>query len=1519
MTGSRKPFKGVTHLLHKVFGDEKSSRGMSTPAQSGSSLQISNANLDPVGPESNEPAAELHIPPSPNPPATSTANPPSTIAPAETPVQTPWPKETTEATQAVVITPATTRATKYKGWDGLKRFVGVFSKTTDVSGAIAENRTEWQQVKSELYGLLEDLRKYIDASAPPIMTDAIKNLEMGIKREIDVIEVIQKRSEIHRYLDADQEVEEVLKCYRRIQGLFRRLSLNTNIETWKKLDELATHTYLKTLSNSEAAYYRSADSIKLNRTGCTENTRVYVLRDIYNWASGESLEKIYWLFGAAGTGKTTIAYSLCKRLEEEKMLAASFFCTRQLPECRNVNRIVPTIAYQLACYSSPFRHTISPCLQADPNMHNKPILDQFKELIVKPIKKVKDSLPTNLIIVIDALDECDVMTGAADILDILLTHASDLPLKFFVSGRPDGDIISRMRQTQGDHTNTRMRLHELESAIVQVDIRTYLKAELEPCMSISEAEIDTLVERSGVHFIYAATVVRYVLGASAVERMKRLEELLDVPAGDSNGGTKGIDSLYIFILSAAYDSEGLNDSDRAGMILVLHTIICVREPLSIDAIADLVRLDSQKVIQVILFRLFSVFRISETDAAVATLHKSFRDFIFNASHSSIFYCNAEEHNTRLAEMCFYQINKQVSFNICRLESSYVFDQDVCDLTERVDRAITIALFYACRHWEFHIRTSRSSENLVQKLLEFLSERLLLWMEIMNLKREFGHGIRMLFEMKEWLKVIDTTSMTTKELLEDSWRFMLKSSTSPLLLSTPHLYISALLLWPDISPIGARYHFIKSRIIGSTSTALKLQMSTSIHMMTNQGRVQCVANSPDGKHIAVALSDGTICRWDARSGQEVGVPLRGHSGLVNSIAYSHSGKYIFSGSCDKTVRIWDAKTGQEGAEPIRRHAGPVNSVACSPDGAFIVSGSDDKTIRVWNTETGQQVGMPFQGHTDSVNSVAYSPDGAYIISGSSDMSIKIWDVRTGERAGQPLQGHVGLVYAVAYSHDGAHIVSGSSDMTVRIWDAWTSQGVGMPLRGHTACVSSVAYSHDSAYIISGSWDQTVRIWDSKTGQQLGRPLEEHTNWVNSVAYSHDGVYTFSGSSDGTLRMWYAKTGQDVSRPLQGHTSFVYCVAYSHNSAYTASSSDDHTIRIWDTRTGQQIGMPFQGHTDAINSVAYSHDSSYLVSGSSDCTVRIWDPQTGQQVGIPLRGHTASVSSVAYSHDSANIVSGGFDETVRIWDTKTCQQVGMPLQGHTDSVTSVAYSHHSMHIVSGSWDMTLRIWDAKTGQQVGMPLQGHSGLVTSVAYSHDSAYIVSGASDETVRIWNAHTGQQVGQSLKGHTSRVLSVAYSHDSARIVSGSDDKTLRIWDAYTGQQIGQPLQGHTGPVSSVQYSHNSTEIISGSYDKTLRYWNADLFETKESENSLAHICTSSCQINGYHQSWVLREDGWIVLHTGERLIWVPSDLRPTLLSPQNRLIASSSHGVFNLQFDSCMFGTNWAQHFGPEQPSGLA
>ncbi|KAG8741637.1 hypothetical protein FRC11_014685, partial [Ceratobasidium sp. 423] len=143
----------------------------------------------------------------------------------------------------------------------------------------------------------------------------------------------------------------------------------------------------------------------------------------------------------AGTGKTTIAYSLCDKLETNGRLGASFFCSPSYPASRDVSRIIPTVAYQLAQLSCPFQWSLCKILETISDVSKLNMREQFETLVVGPFLEVKDLLPSGMVIVIDALDEC-LDTGATKlVLDTLLSQANSLPIRFFLTSHIDNFVF----------------------------------------------------------------------------------------------------------------------------------------------------------------------------------------------------------------------------------------------------------------------------------------------------------------------------------------------------------------------------------------------------------------------------------------------------------------------------------------------------------------------------------------------------------------------------------------------------------------------------------------------------------------------------------------------------------------------------------------------------------------------------------------------------------------------------------------------------------------------------------------------------------------------------------------------------------------------------------------------------------------------------------------------------------------------------------------------------------------------
>ncbi|KAG8714714.1 hypothetical protein FRC09_017325 [Ceratobasidium sp. 395] len=1242
------------------------------------------------------------------------------------------------------------------------------------------------------------------------------------------------------------------------------------------------------------AIYDSSAASQLRRRGCTPNTRQLILRELQDWASDPNGARVFWMNGMAGTGKTTIAYTFCRILETSNQLAANFFCSRSLPECRDVNRIIPTIASQLSHFYRPMRDVLSRTLEKNPDASARGVMTQFEMLVSEPLREVKHMLPTGLpVVVIDALDECSDHGDALLLLNAMLRFVEDLPIKFFVTCRPDSALLIKL-SSQGQAPHSLLHLHDIEESLVQADIETYLADELSS-INATPTQIHQLANQSGALFIFAATAVRYIgLDTLSIDHEMRLDILLGMSSTTTSKAYKPLDLLYTAVLTGALEDANLEPWDKENIRLLLHTVVCVRAPLSLESLAWLLQLKSTNHAQRAINPLRSVVHVDERSGLVSTLHASFPDYLFTVERSCGYFCDEAKCHELLSRRCFETMSKMLHFNICDLRSSYMLDKDVPGLNTRLNSSIPPHLFYACQFWSEHMVLAAESTTLPGYLSEFIQQQIMFWTEVINLKRVTRSGVTMLADCYQWMKTQSKGENMSIELCgicQDAQKFITIIGASPVSLCTPHIYLSTLAIWARSDPMWTYYGTRMRKSIRATGTAIDNREAAGLAVWQNKDSVFSVAVSSDGRWVASGSADYTVCIWDSHTGYIAAGPFVGHTDHVNSVSFSPDGSKVASGSKDKTIRIWDSKTGLLVAGIFEGHNDAVRSVVFSPDGRHLASGSHDKTVRIWDARTGQATSCSCSGHTNYVLSVVYSPDGDSIASGSGDCTIRIWNAQSGKQRFGPLEGHTNIVWSVGYSPSGDHIVSGSSDHTVRVWDSHLGDLIAGPFKGHTDAVRSVAYSPDGAHVVSSSFDHTIRIWDAQTGQTVAGPLRGHTNYVYAAVYMPDGNRIVSCSSDQTIRIWDARTRHTRSSLSEGHTAGVRSVAFSSDGGRIVSGSEDCTVCIWDARTGSRLVGPLKGHTGYVNSVAFSPSGDRVASASGDQTIRVWDALSGRMTADPMNGHDGKVLALAFSPDGCHLASGSDDRTVRVWDARSGSMILGPFRGHAGWVFSVAYSPNGGRIVSCSGDCTIRVWDAQSGAMAAGPFSGHTRQVNSVSYSPDGSRVLSGSSDHTIRIWDAETGHSVLGPLAGHTDPVWSTAYSPDGHYIVSGSFDQTIRVWDAETGDALTGPFRAHTDRVASVTFSPDSRLITSCSLDSTIRLW-----DTQK--------CISTPQNSTY---WTMNEDGWVVGHDSSLLFWVPADLRPMLKWPQNTVLIHQ-WGSLELDLTDAVLGPRWTE-----------
>jgi hypothetical protein len=476
-----------------------------------------------------------------------------------------------------------------------------------------------------------------------------------------------------------------------------------------------------------------------------------VHQELFAWVNDDAPAlTTMWLSGMAGIGKSAIAYTFAQRMEEEGLLGATFFVDRQFADRRDPHRIVQSLAYDLAVHDHNRLQALWSSLCSDPTIMNKPLQDQVKKLIKKPLD---GRCPQALVILIDGLDECTPSDGAR-LLSTLVSYLLNFPVKLFISSRGDQDIVQVFQKIY----YTRMLLQDRHVDEVSRDVRRYwedsldkLRFESHPVEWRALVSLDLLVELTGPLFIYATTVLRIIQNTrhSPIEKLNKLLET-------SRSGTaafawtselSALEQIYFYILTEAVKDKRGNM--KAEYVLRMHDIleiiIFAHKPLTPQALSDLLGMDRDEL-DAYLTLLRSVLVIPDDNSpegVVRPLHQSFPNFVRH--QGGLVHPQLTMHmivaNKHITERCLVQLNRHLRFNICNIKDASLFNREVTNLPTRLNEYVSAALRYSCLYWlpHFleHLRVAGDRAQVPLGLEQFCEQHILHWIEVLSLTEDMN--------------------------------------------------------------------------------------------------------------------------------------------------------------------------------------------------------------------------------------------------------------------------------------------------------------------------------------------------------------------------------------------------------------------------------------------------------------------------------------------------------------------------------------------------------------------------------------------------------------------------------------------------------------------------------------------------------------------------------------------------------------------------------------------------------------
>ena len=548
------------------------------------------------------------------------------------------------------------------------------------------------------------------------------------------------------------------------------------------------------------------------------------------------------------------------------------------------------------------------------------------------------------------------------------------------------------------------------------------------------------------------------------------------------------------------------------------------------------------------------------------------------------------------------------------------------------------------------------------------------------------------------------------------------------------------------------------------------------ILTNaSGRLEAVAFSPDGKWLAFAGKEVTVC--DTATFQ-----MRAQAKVASeSIAFDGNSSTLLLGDWDDwSVRRWDWRKNSEPAVLIPPHGNwpkvaisPLSNVLAVGCGNNIDTHAEEGVTTLYDLGTGQTR----QTLPESGGEPAFSRDGKLLATGAWNRKIKLWNPSTGELVREFTDAN--LIADMNFSPDGRTLAVCALE-SPRLFDVTT--GTQRPMTGDLVYAPfGAVFSPDGTSLATAVSDDTVRLFDPATGQQTTCFLG-HSFAVSKIAWSPDGKLLASVSADSTVRLWdlAARKNDDVAVTGQVEPGYI-----SRDGKRVALREADGALSIRELPSLRRVHSPQQ--IGAF--VGFSPDATALLmiqpfTNTDSCAAVWWRlPDFTERERFPLPFSSGPELANRLSPDARWLATPGTAGEVCVWDLanhgKRLSRLSVAEQGRADAL---CFSPDGRALACSFADAKLGyLWDLKTGDK---PREFFGLRGPCLLFSPDGKMIFAdGRLKDMIALtfWEAATGRALGTTI-GRWNGVNCLDLSPEG-KTLAFETPLGVRLWNVVTRRE----------------------------------------------------------------------------------------------------------------------------------------
>ncbi|UCD82371.1 MAG: TIR domain-containing protein [Desulfobacterales bacterium] len=657
--------------------------------------------------------------------------------------------------------------------------------------------------------------------------------------------------------------------------------------------------------------------------------------------------------------------------------------------------------------------------------------------------------------------------------------------------------------------------------------------------------------------------------------------------------------------------------------------------------------------------------------------------------------------------------------------------------------------------------------------------------------------------------------------------------------------SALLLSVEANRVKATQEARKSLLAGLITFPHFVR-----HLRGHANEVEGLAYSPDGKTFASASKDGTIVRWDAKTGNQVGEALNSGGHILTSLALSPDGETLAVGDQDGTVRY--ARLSENGSkmESVRA-CEVVWSIEFLGDNETIAAVCRYRGVTSWRVGSPKVRRLELPGDWDTVGAATFSADGSVVAASgiggviAVDLSPrpKLNPAKLDSRGDEILAlDGAGSRFAVAHRQ------------TVEIWDRQLNKRRFILEAPRRAMFSALSFSLDGKLLAAGTEDREIILWSLARTPRIESTLRGHRGRISSLRFSADGKALVSGDASGLIVQWDLTKPYRIMEQLGISSAKDSALTFSGDGQSLAWLDDSGVLQRWHLRE-RKFEPPIPADKSRqIQSFAFQPGKKVVVLGLDDGSIQRWDLEHHSKTGPSIPAHADAVTWIAFAPDGEIFASSGCagfktvtghgtehrlcaDYEIRTWRASDGTEVGAAQPKSIAAQTSFA--------ARGDWSMV--------DETQALPLESIESSAR-VVHPKDQVLIAAGCGDfdgtcrtGIIRFWNLTTATAEGPSLFGHETGIRRIALSPDGQILATGDQDGAIMLWDVGTRESLAPPMKGHHRSISGLSFSSDGNLLVSASEDDVV-VW--DLHP----QSLVSHACdTANRQFD--EMEWRLRFD----------------------------------------------------------------